>query len=165
MKLRALLISSQRGLLLLSWVVLVGIGLRTGPYGLSEEGAKALLVAWSIGDAVASAAFTLGTPDVRGIFFLPLGFLWPGQVIAGKVLTLLTMAGAGVALYHWRRRDDQAEPALLATGLLLIAPLAVDSINTLSTAPFLLAICGSAAWLNRMLASERGTFGGSFFGQ
>ena len=165
MKLRALLVSSQGGLLLLPWAILVGLGLRTGPYGLTEEGAKALLVAWSIGDAVASAAFTLGAPDIRVVFFLPLGFLWPGQVIAAKVLTLLTMAGAAVALYHWRRRDDQAEAALLATGLLMIAPLTVDGINALSAAPFLLAICGAAAWLNRLTPNERGAFGGAFFAQ
>ncbi len=139
--------------------------MRTGPYGLSEEGAKALLVAWSVGDAVASAAFTLGAPDIRAIFFLPLGFLLPGRVIAAKVLTLLITAGAGVALYRWRRRDDQVEAALLATGLLLIAPLSIDSINSLSAAPFLLAIFGAAAWLNRMLLGERATFGGSFFAQ
>jgi hypothetical protein len=151
--------------LLLPWAILIGLTLRTGPYGLTEEGAKALLVAWSIGDAVASAAFTLGAPDIRVILFLPLGFIWSGQVVAAKVLTLLIMAGAGVALYRWRRRDDQAEAALLATGLLLIAPLTVDSINALSAAPFLLAICGAAAWLNRMLGSERATFGGSFFAQ
>src|ERR1035438_5977081 len=165
MKLRALLASYQGGLLLLPWAILVGLGLRSGPYGLTEEGAKALLVAWSIGDAVASAAFTLGAPDIRVVFFLPLGFLWPGQVITAKVLTLLTMAVAAVALYRWRRRDDQAEAALLATGLLLIAPLTVESINALSAAPFLLAICGAAAWLNQMLGSERGTFGGWFFAQ
>lgn len=162
---RALLSRSQGGLLLLSWAVLVGLTLRTGPYGLSEEGAKALLVAWSIGDAVASAAFTLGTPDIRVIFFLPLGFLWPGQVIAAKVLTLLVMSGAAAALYRWRRRDDQAEAALLATGLLLIAPLTVHSIDALSAAPFLLAICGAAGWLNRMLGRESGKLGGSFFAQ
>ncbi len=104
-------------------------------------------------------------PDIRAIFFLPLGFLLPGQVIAAKVLTLLIMAGAGVALYRWRRRDDQVEAALLATGLLLIAPLTVDSINSLSAAPFLLAIFGAAAWLNRILLGERATFGGSFFAQ
>jgi hypothetical protein len=165
MKLRALLVSYQGGLLLLPWAILVGLGLRSGPYGLTEEGAKALLVAWSIGDAVASAAFTLGTPDIRVAFFLPLGFLWPGQVIAAKVLTLLTMAGAGVALYRWRRREDQAEAALLATGLLLIAPLTVDSSNALSAAPFLLVICGMAAWLNRITPGERGAFGGAFFAQ
>lgn len=123
------------------------------------------MLAWSIGDQVASAAFTLGAPDIRAIFFLPLGFLWPGQVIAAKVLTLLTMAGAGVALYRWRRRDDQAEAALLATGLLLIAPLTIDGINLLSAAAFLLAIYGAAAPLNRMLCSARATFGGSFFAQ
>jgi hypothetical protein len=165
LNLRALLFSSRGGLLLLPWVILVGLTLRTGPYGLTEEGAKALLLAWSIGDQVASAVLTLGAPDIRVIFFLPLGFLWPGQVIAAKVLTLLTMAGAGVGLYRWRCRGDQAEAALLATGLLLIAPLTVDGINALSTAAFLLAICAAADSLNRMLGSERGTFGGSFFAQ
>jgi hypothetical protein len=165
MKLRALLLRSRTGLLLLPWGVLVAITLHTDPYGLTEEGAKALLLAWSIGDAVASAAFTLGAPDIRVILFLPLGFLWPGQVIAAKVLTLLIMAGAAVALYRWRRRDDQAEAALLATGLLMIAPVTVGAINALSAAPCLLAIFGAAAWLNRMQAVERGTFGGAFFMQ
>src|ERR1022692_4226609 len=165
MKLRALLFSARGGLLLLPWAILIGLTFRASPYGLTEEGAKALLLAWSISDQVASAVFTLGAPDIRAILFLPLGLLWSGQVIAAKVLTLLTMAGAGVALYRWRRRDDQAEAALLATGLLLIAPLTVESINALSAAPFLLAICGAAAWLNQMLGSERGTFSGWFFAQ
>src|ERR1019366_9654266 len=165
MKIRALLFSSRDGLLLLPWAILIGLTFRASPYGLTEEGAKALLLAWSISDQVASAVFTLGAPDIRAIFFLPLGLLWSGQVIAAKVLTLLTMAGAGVALYRWRRRDDQDEAALLATGLLLIAPLTVESINALSAAPFLLAICAAAAWLNRMLGTERGAVGGWFFAQ
>jgi hypothetical protein len=164
-KLRALLSNSQGGLLLLPWAILVGLALRAGPYGLGEEGAKALLVAWSIGDAVASAAFTLGTPDVRVILFLPLGFLWPGEVVAAKVLTLLVLAAAAIALYRWRRRDDQAEAALLATGLLLIAPIAVEGVNALSAAPFLLAIFASAAGLSRQLVRERGKLGGPFFAQ
>ena len=92
MKLRALLLRSRTGLLLLPWGVLVAITLHTDPYGLTEEGAKALLLAWSIGDAVASAAFTLGAPDIRVILFLPLGFLWPGQVIAAKVFAGLYFA-------------------------------------------------------------------------
>jgi len=165
MKVRALLFSARDGLLLLPWAILVGLTFRAGPYGLTEEGAKALLLAWSIGDQVASAVLALGAPDIRAVLFLPLGFFWSGQVIAAKALTLLTMAGAGVALYRWRRRDDQDEAALLATGLLLIAPLTVESINALSAAPFLLAICGTAAWLNQRLGSERGALGGSFFAQ
>ena len=165
MKLRALLFSARDGLLLLPWLILVGLTLRASPYGLTEEGAKALLLAWSIGDQVASPVLALGAPDIRAVFFLPLGFLWPGQVIAAKVVTLLTMAGAGVALYGWRRREGQNEAALLATGLLLIAPLTVESIDALSAAPFLLATCSAAFWLNEMLGRERGALGGSFFGQ
>ena len=85
--------------------------------------------------------------------------------MAAKVLTLLVMAGAGIALYRWRRRDDQAEAALLATGLLLIAPLTVHCIDALSAAPFLLAIAGAACWLNGLLSRESGKLGGSFFAQ
>src|SRR5271166_2307936 len=163
MELRALLVRFRGALLLLPWAILVGLTLRTDAYGLTEEGAKALLQAWSIGDQVASAAFTLGAPDIRVILFLPLGFLWPGQVIAAKVLTLLAMAGAGAALYRWRRRDVQAEAALLATGLLLIAPLTIDAVNSLSAAPFLLAIAAAATSLNRKLAADKGALGGWFF--
>jgi hypothetical protein len=86
-------------------------------------------------------------------------------VIAAKWLTLVVMAAAGAMLYSWRARDDQGEAALLATGLLLIAPLTVDRIDALSAAPFLLAICATASWLNGRLSLERGTLGGWFFAQ
>jgi hypothetical protein len=152
--------------LLLPWAVLVGLTLEyAGPYGLTEEGAKALLLAWSIGDAVASAALPWVRRTSVLILFLPLGFLWPGQVIAAKVLTLLAMGAAGVGLYRWRCRDDQAEAALLATGLLMIAPLCVDGINSLSAAPFLLLAFAVADWLNRTLRREQGSLGTSFFAQ
>jgi hypothetical protein len=163
--LRALRLISPAGWLLLPWVVLVGFTLHAGPYGLTEEGSKALLLAWSIADQVPSTAITLGAPDIRLIFFLPIAFLWSGQVIAAKLLTLLVMAAAGALLYSWRARDDEGEAALLATGLLLIAPLTVERIDSLSAAPFLLAVCGIAAWLNVRLSSERGTLGGWFFAQ
>ena len=165
MKLRSLRLRSPAGWLLLPWAVLVGFALRAGPYGLTEEGSKALLLAWSIADQVPSTAITLGAPDIRLIFFLPLAFPWPGQLLAAKVLTLLMMAAAGALLYSWRARDDQGEAALLATGLLLLAPLSLECIDALSGAPFMLAICGSASWLNRKLSLERGTLGGWFFAQ
>jgi hypothetical protein len=163
--LRALRLSSSAGWLLLPWAVLVGFALRAGPYGLTEEGSKALLLAWSIADQVPSTAITLGAPDIRLVFFLPLAVVWSGQVIAAKWLTLLIMAAAGAMLYSWRARDGEGEAALLATGLLLIAPLTVNSIDSLSAAPFLLAICGAATWLNGKLSRERGTLGGWFFAQ
>ena len=165
MKLSALSSVSPTVLLLLPWAAGVALMLSSGPYGLTEEGAKALLLAWSIADQVPSAVFTLGAPDVRAFLFLPLGFIWPGQVIAAKLLTLITMAVAGISLYSWRSRDDQAEAALLATGLLLIAPLTVASVDSLAAAPFLLVVAGAAAWVNRMLIGERGTLGGWFFAQ
>jgi 4-hydroxybenzoate polyprenyltransferase len=108
--LRALRLNSPAAWLLLAWAVLVGFALHAGPYGLTEEGSKALLLAWSIADQVPSTAITLGAPDIRLIFFLPLAFLWSGQVIAAKLLTLLVMAAAGVLLYSWRRHDQQCQP-------------------------------------------------------
>lgn len=162
---RALRLSSPAAWLLLPWAALVGFALHPGPYGLTEEGSKALLLAWSIADQVPSSAITLGAPDIRLIFFLPLAVVWSGQVIAAKWLTLMAMAAAGALLYSWRAREDQGEAALLATGLLLIAPLTVDCIDSLSAAPFLLAICGTASWLNGRLTNERGTLGGWFFAQ
>ena len=165
MRIRELLFGSPTGWLLLPWAALVGFVLRTGPYGLTEEGSKALLLAWSLGDQVASSVFTLGAPDVRAFVFLPLGFLWPGQVIAAKLATLLVMGGAGAALYSWRSRDDQAEAALLAIGLLLIAPITVDGIDSVAAGPFLLAIVGAASWLLRMADREPGKVGGWFFTQ
>ncbi len=165
MRIREFLFGSPTGWLLLPWAALVGFVLRTGPYGLTEEGSKALLLAWSLGDQVASSVFTLGAPDVRAFVFLPLGFLWSGQVIAAKLATLLVMGGAGAALYSWRSRDDQAEAALLATGLLLIAPITVDGIDSVAAGPFLLAIVGAASWLLRMADREPGKMGGWFFTQ
>jgi hypothetical protein len=164
-KIREFLFGSPTGWLLLPWAALVGFALRTGPYGLTEEGSKALLLAWSLGDQVASSVFTLGAPDVRAFVFLPLGFLWSGQVIAAKLATLLVMGGAGAALYCWRSRDEQAEAALLATGLLLIAPITVDGIDSVGAGPFLLAIVGAASWLLRMADREPGKVGGWFFTQ
>jgi len=163
---RAFVVGSRGALWLLPWAILVGLTLRADPFGLTEEGAKALLLAWSIGDQVASGVLTLGAPDTRAILFLPLGFIWPGQVIAAKILTLFVMGVAALALYRWCRQQDQAEAALLATGLLLIAPLTVDGINSLAAGPFLLAVCALASWFDRKLTNERvSALGGWFFAQ
>lgn len=162
---RISLLRFQAGWLLLPWAALVAFALRSGRLGLSEEGSKALLLAWSFADQVASTVFALGAPDVRAFFFLPLGFISPGEVMAAKLLTLLVMAVAGAVLYSWRAKDDQGEAALLATGLLLIAPLTIDSIDSLAAAPFLLAACGAASWLEHMRARDRGALGGWFFAQ
>ena len=110
MNLRERIAGIGAGLLLLPWLGLAALTLGSAPYGLAEEGAKALLVAWSIGDAVASAAFALGAPDIRVLLFLPLGFAFPGQLIAARVLTLLAgwrpalRCTAGVAAASRARR-------------------------------------------------------------
>lgn len=165
MTLRARLLRLRGLLWFLPWAVLAALSLQAGPYGLSEGGAKAVLLAWSMSDQVASAAVTLGAPDVRFLLFLPLGALWPGQILAAKALTLVMMVVAAIALYQWRSRDDQSESALLATGVLMLCPLTLASLDGLGTAPFLLVICGTATWLADKLGGDPGTFGGSFFAQ
>lgn len=165
MKLRSLSLGSPALWLLVPWACALGYALPGGPFGLTEEGAKALLLAWSIGDQVPSSVFTLGAPDVRALLFLPLGFLWSGQVIAAKWMGLLVMAAAAVALYRWRARGDQSEAALLATGTLLVAPLTVAGIDSLAAGPYLLLIGALAESLDRRVGRERGTMGGAFFAQ
>ncbi len=165
MKLRALLLRFRDALWLLPWVVIVVLGLRLDPFGLDEEGAKALLFAWSIGDQVASSVFTLGAPDIRALLWLPLGALWSGQLDAAKVFGVLVLAAAAVALFRWRAREEQHEAALLATGLLLISPLTLAGLDALSAGPYLLAVAAAAYWLDHWPVNDRGAFGGGFFAQ
>ena len=152
-------------LALLAWGVIALFLLRQGPYALDEGAAKALLLDWSIGDQVANSVVTLGTPDMRALLWLPLGFLWPGQVFAAKVVTVLIMAMTAAALFLWRRRQGTEEEALLTTGLLLIAPLTLQQIDSLSPGVVLLAAFMAGALLDRAYRDTPRTFAGLFFAQ
>jgi len=153
------------GLTLLVWGVIALLLLRQGPYALDEGAAKALLLDWSIGDQVANSVVTLGTPDMRALLWLPLGFLWPGQVFAAKVATVLIMAMTAAALYLWRRNQGTEEEALLLTGLLLIAPFTLQQIDSLSPGVVLLAAFMAGALLDRAYRETPRTFAGLYFAQ
>ncbi len=152
-------------LALLLWGISALFLLRQGPYALDEGAAKALLLDWSIGDQVANSAVTLGTPDMRALLWLPLGYLWPGKVFAAKVITVLILAVTAASLFIWQRRQNTEESALLATGLLLIAPITLQQLDTLSPGVELLAAFMAGAWMDRAYRGAPRIFGGLYFAQ
>jgi hypothetical protein len=121
------------------WAVALLFFLRHTPYAIEEGAAKAMLLDWSIVDEVSSSVVTLGVPDFRAIIWLPIAFLFSGNFLSIKVATLLLMAFVGKQFYHWCLKNFDAEVALLATGLLLIAPLTIGMIDTLSVGSYLLS--------------------------
>lgn len=151
--------------LLLAWgglILALGL-LRSGPYGIEEAAARALLLNWSIVDRVVSPIVTLGMPDLRALVFAPVAIYWTGSVLAAKVFSMLIMFGAALLLYDWSRRHLDDETALIATGLLLIAPLTLDQIDTIGVGPYLLALFGAGAWLDQRYRAKAGAHNAWFF--
>jgi len=134
-------------------------------YGIDEGAARALLLVWSVADNVVSSVVTLGFPDFRTVFLAPAGILWTGNVVAAKITTMLVMAIAAWAFHAWRYREGDTEGALLGTGLLLISPLALEQIDTISVAAYLLFAFALGAWANLMYRESRQVFGGLYFSQ
>ena len=152
-------------LALLLWAALTLFLMRQSPYMLDEGGAKALLLDWSIGDQVASSVVTFGAPDLRALLWLPLGFLWPGQIFPAKVIEVLLLAATAAGFFLWRRREGTEEEALLATGLLLIAPISLQQLDMLSPGVGLLGAFIAGAWLDHAYRQSPGRLGGLFFMQ
>ncbi len=155
----------QGQLALLLWAVLALLLMRHDLYNLDEGAAKSLLLSWSIADQVASSVITFGTPDLRAMLFLPVGFLWTGSVFAAKVLTGLLVAGSVWLFYGWQRRRADGESALLASGLLIISPLVLEQIDALGPGAYVLAAFALGAWLNERYLAEPKLFGGWYFAQ
>ncbi len=147
------------------WALLTLLVLSHLPFGLDEGGAKALVLDWSIGDQVANSVVTLGAPDVRALLWLPLGYLWPGQVFAAKVFLTGVLAASAYGLYCWRNLHASDEVSLLATGLLLIAPLTLQQLDALAPGVVLLALFVAGFWLDRAYRQTPRIFGGLFFAQ
>jgi hypothetical protein len=147
------------------WGALSFLLLHKTPYGIDEGAARALLLVWSVVDDVVSPIVTSGLPDFRTIFFVPVGFLWTGNVLAAKIFTIFVASGAVWLIYTWRQRSGNSESALLATGILLISPLVIDQIDTLSVAPYLLTIFVLGAWSDKIYREDPLAFGGMYFAQ
>lgn len=147
------------------WGVITLLLLRHDAYELNEGAAKALLLVWSVADQVASSVVTFGTPDLRILLYIPVGFLWTGNIFAAKVFTILSLALAAWLLYSWKQRRTGPETALLATGLLLISPLTLTQIDALSPGIYLLLTSALGAWLNTEYRATPRPFGGWYFAQ
>lgn len=147
------------------WGVAILFLLRSDLYNLNEGSAKSLLLVWSIADQVAASVVTFGAPDLRALLFLPVAFLWTGNVFAAKVFTTLLLAYAIWLLYLWNRHSVNAESALIASGLLIISPLMLEQIDTLSPGIYLLPAFAFGAWLNVEYRLNPRPGGGWYFAQ
>ena len=147
------------------WGALSLLLLHKTVYGIDEGAAHALLLVWSVADDLVSPIVTLGLPDFRTVFFIPVGALWTGNVVAAKVTTLIVMAFAAWSLHAWRKQSGDDESALLATGLLLISPLLQAQIDTISLAPYLLFTIAMGVWADRIYRETPQVFGGMYFTQ
>lgn len=155
----------QGQLALLAWFVLVLLLLRHDAYGFEERAARALMLAWSVVDQVASAIMTLRIPDLRIVLFLPVGYLWTGKVFAAKALSAAVLALAAWLFHAWCSRRYSSESALIATGLLLISPLTLVQIDSVSAGVYLVASFALGGWLDQHYRSGPRLFNGWFFAQ
>jgi len=152
-------------LALLLWGAAALFILRQDTYSIDEGAAKSLLLVWSVADQVASSVVTFGIPDLRILLYIPAGFLWTGSVFAAKVFTLLALALAAWLFYSWKQQNTDSESALLATGLLIISPLTLSQIDTLSPGTYLLLAFALGAWLDKAYRAAPFPFGGWYFSQ
>ena len=154
-------------LILIAWggaAISLGL-LRYDAFGIDETAARALLVSWTVVDRVVNPIVIMGAPDFRALVFLPLALYWPGSFIAMKVFMLLVLFGAVTLLFRWSRKTFGDETALIASGLTLIAPLALMQINSGGAGPFLLLCFGVGLWLNNTYRAKGKQLGGWYFAQ
>lgn len=146
--------------------VILGVGLvRFTTSHLDESSARGLLLTWSFIENIATPIPIAGMPDLRTLLLVPAAVYWPGSLVAAKVFSLL-YAFIGVALlYRWSSRTAGRETALIASALLLIAPLTLKQIDAIGTGPFLLLAFGLGAVLDRRYRANSRLFGGWYFSQ
>lgn len=151
------------GLLVWGATILYFEVIRLDAYGVDENAARAILLVWSVVDRVINPIFIMGMPDLRALLFVPAGIYWPGSILAVKILTLLVTYGGVLFVYHWSKHHQDGENALLAAGLLLIAPVTVFQIDTIGAGPYLLLLFGTGAWLDQVYRKAQRPLGGWFF--
>ena len=139
--------------------------LRFDAFGIDESAARALLLNWTVADRVVNPIVTLGAPDFRALLFLPLGAYWAGSFVALKVFMLIVLFAATALLYRWSRQQQDSECALIASGLLLVAPLSLMQINAVGAGPFLLLGFAVGFWLNQKYRSSGKQLSGWYFTQ
>jgi len=132
-------------------------------FGIEEGAARALLINWSIIDQVANATPLFGVPDLRAIMFMFLDIHWAGSLPAAKVFTLFMLLGSSLMLYRWAEAYDNSESAVIATALLLISPVTVMQVDSISPGVFLLFTFATAFWLENIYRHAKRPMAGSLF--
>ena len=150
----------------LAWgAAILFLFLRYDAYGIQENAARALMFVWSIVDGIAHPVVVLDVPDFRALLFIPIGLMWTGSIPAAKVFSLLVLAASALLLHDWSRRTRGDESALIATGLLLVSPLALTQIDSIGAGPYLLLVPGLGYWLDRTYRENPRPLGGWYFSQ
>ena len=132
-------------------------------YGIEEGAARALLINWSIIHQIANATPLFGVPDLRALMFIFLDLHWAGSLPAAKVFTLFMLLATALMFYRWSEAYDNVETAIMATAMLLIAPITVMQVDSISPGVFLLFCFVSAFWLNEMYRNGERTVTGALF--
>ncbi|MBF0281317.1 MAG: hypothetical protein HQM07_01925 [Zetaproteobacteria bacterium] len=124
-------------LCILAWIYMALF--RYDALGIEEGAAHALLLNWSIIHQIASPVGMYGVPDLRAIIFVPLDLHWAGSLAAAKVYTMLILFGTGLMMYRWAETTYGEEPAMIATGLLMISPIALMQTDAIGGGIYILA--------------------------
>lgn len=154
------------GALLVWGGTLLALGmLRFDPYGMDENTAYGLLMTWTVIDRMPNPLVLQGAPDLRALVFAPVSLYWPGSLIALKVFMGLVVFLAVTQLYRWVKAQGNAEVALIASGLLLIAPITLMQINAAGSGPILLAGFAIGLWVDKRQRNSGRQLGGWYFTQ
>lgn len=144
------------GTLVLWGAAILFLGLvRFTPLALDEGAAQALLLNWSVADLIVSPVLTLGLTDLRALLFVPLGVYWTGSIFAAKVYAIITLFIGILALYRWSREQFNDEVALMASGLMMVAPLSLLQLDNLGIGIFILAMFGLGMWANNKYRAQK----------
>jgi len=141
-------------LCLLAWAYMALF--RYDSYGIEEAAALDLLLNWSIVHQIASPVAFFGVPDLRAVLFIPLDMHWVGSLPAAKVYTMFFLFGTALLLYKWGEARYSSESSMMATALLLIAPISLMQTDAIGAGVYLLWAFIVSAFLDRLLhESER----------
>jgi len=132
-------------------------------YGIEEGAARALLINWSIIHQIANATPLFGVPDLRALMFIILDLHWAGSLPAAKVFTLFMLLASALMFYRWLENYDNSEPAMMATAMLLIAPITVMQVDSISPGVFLFFCFVATFWMNEVYQNSVRTVTGSLF--
>ncbi|MDQ6987921.1 MAG: hypothetical protein Q9M25_08975 [Mariprofundaceae bacterium] len=120
-------------------------------YGIEEGAALALLINWSIVHQIASPVAFFGVPDLRAIFFVPLDMYWAGSLIAVKVFTMYILFGTALMMYRWSEEVHSGESSMMATVLLLLAPITLMQTDAIGSGIYLLFCFVVTGWLDQAI--------------